>query len=64
MCLRLNFDSYTEFSKKHDSYDTNYISNIIKGRLKYETPKYNRLVKLLKRDYNLKLETDEPTEAI
>lgn len=63
-CLRINFNSNTEFSNKHTDFDTNYISNVISGRLKYETPKYRKLVKILERDYNLKLETNEYTETV
>jgi hypothetical protein len=45
----------TSFAKDNTDFDTNYLSNIITGRLKYETRKYNLLLELLKKDYNLKL---------
>ena len=65
VCILINFGSYTKFHDKHEDFNMNYLSNVINGKLKYETAKYNRLVKILKRDYNLKLETDEQTtEAV
>lgn len=47
--------SLTNFNSKHKKFDMNYLSNVIGGRLKYETPKYNSLIKILKRDYGLEL---------
>lgn len=50
--------SLTKFSDKHKKFDMVYLSNVIGGRLKYETAKYKSLIKILKKDYNLILKTE------
>lgn len=55
LCLLTHFNSYTDFCKKHDSYNVIYITNVVRGRLIEATPKYLRLVNLLVRDYGLVL---------
>jgi len=54
-CLRMNFDKYSHFCDKHKSFNNNYITNVIKGRLKLASKKYEKLVLLLVRKYNLEL---------
>jgi len=56
--------SFTNFKKMHPRFDSNYLSNVTKGRLKNETPKYRALIKILKRDYNLKLKKHEFTKKV
>ncbi len=55
ICIVTNFKSASEFSLKHKEYNNVYISNVISGRLKTRTTKYVRLIKLLEKKYNLKL---------
>ena len=64
VCILIQAGSYAAFHKNHKRFDSLYISNIVKGRLKNETPKYRKLVRILKRDYNLILESDEPIKTI
>lgn len=49
-----NPGSYTKFCSKHPEFNMNYLSNIVNGKLKHETPKYKKLIKLLKTEYKLK----------
>jgi hypothetical protein len=55
-----HFNSYTDFCREHPYFDTVYITNIIKGNLKMSTKKYEKLINILKKDYNY----DEFTEKV
>lgn len=50
-----NFDSYTHFCDIHNDFNMVYISNVVKGKLLNETPKYIRLTTILKRDFGLEI---------
>ena len=56
-CIAVNFKSYAEFNRKYKGlgFDSNYLSNLINGKLKDETLKYRKLIKILKRDYDIDL---------
>ena len=53
MCILTHHDNYAEFCKSHPEYDNVYLSNIIKGRLVEETPKYRKFVGFLVYTYGL-----------
>ena len=61
-CIVVNYSSYSAFCRKHTDFNSLYISNIMKGRLKFETSKYRKLIAILERDYNLSLRK-EVTES-
>ena len=54
ICIQINFINYTKFCDEYPEFNCVYITNIVKGRLKLRTEKYNSLVRILKK-YNLKL---------
>jgi hypothetical protein len=56
MCILGNYNSYTDFCKKHKDYDVVYLTNVIKGNLKLKSLKYANFIKLLKRRYKLDVE--------
>lgn len=51
-CIMISFPNYTAFCNKHSQFDNVYITNIIVGNLKMETPKYESLIELLKSKYD------------
>lgn len=57
-CILIKAGNYSKFNRmnKGQGFDSNYLSNIISGRLKEERKKYKKLVTILKRDYGLVLE--------
>jgi hypothetical protein len=50
-----NYHNYTEFCKDHSQFDCVYISNVVSGKLKLKSKKYNDLIQVLKEYNNLKL---------
>ena len=55
MTILSNFYNMKAFTKKHKDYNSNYLSNVLGGRLKLKTTKYTRLVLLLEKKYGLEI---------
>lgn len=52
ICIFSKFKSYTKFCEKHDDFDVVYLSNIVEGKLLRVTDKYEKLLTILKEEYN------------
>ncbi len=52
VAIMVKHSSYTDFCIHNEEYDVVYLTNVIRGNLKYETEKYIDLINLLKEEYN------------
>lgn len=56
ICIYTNFKKVRHFCRKHPEYTEVFMSNLLNGKSKLESPRYKRLEILLINKYNLKLE--------
>ena len=55
ICIYSNFKRVKHFCDKHPEYNTVFMSNLLNNKAKLESDRFNNLVKLLERKYNLEL---------
>ena len=52
ICISMKHKSYTKFHEQHHEFDVVYLSNLIEGKLLRTTEKYDKLITLLKEEYD------------
>lgn len=57
--IQTHHKKYSNFCRIYKDFDVVYISNVIEGRLKIVTKKYVKLIRILEKNYGLKLKNDE-----